>query len=179
MENTCTWCKSLIDLISTDEVKKYNITQGVCLSCAEKLNSEAGIDLSKFLNELNAPVVILDKNGVIRSANDEALKLIDKNIDKVTGHPGGEVFDCVHSKELEGCGNTVDCVTCTIRSCVMSTFSSGVSLFEKPAILLTGDPQNPVRLDFLISTEKVDGYVLLRVDQISSNNKIIFSSRNS
>lgn len=166
MEKVCAWCKSLIGYITTSVSTECNITHGICNSCADKLNAEMGVDLSVFLNELEAPVVLVDKDGIVRNANNEAQSLLNKNIDQISDYPGGEVFDCIHSKEPDGCGNTIHCVTCTIRNCVMATFNSGVSLLEKPALLHTGDPEKPVKLDFLISTEKVDGFVLLRVDDI-------------
>jgi hypothetical protein len=48
----------------------------------------------------------------------------------------------------------------------MDTFRSGKSHLRTPAYLNRGNPDDFEKIDFLISTEKVKGVVMLRIDKV-------------
>jgi len=53
----------------------------------------------------------------------------------------------------------------------MDTFQSGQSHLTAPAYLERETPEDGRNTDLLISTEKVKGVILLRIDEIDSNNE--------
>jgi hypothetical protein len=99
-------------------------------------------------------------------ANEMALQFLDKDPDAVSGFKGGDVMECAYAKLPEGCGNTVHCAACTIRNNVMETFKTGKSLKRVPASLNRRSRGSVDKMEFLISTEKVDDIVLLRIDEV-------------
>jgi PAS domain-containing protein len=117
-----------------------------------------------FLDGLRAPVLLIDENGQVVSANQRAEKLTGKKYEDMHGLPGGEVFECAYARLPGGCGHTEHCKGCAIRNAVMWTHRSGDSIRELPAyqdIVVEGEVQ---KLRFLISTEKMGRTVLLRVE---------------
>jgi len=109
---------------------------------------------------------MINPDGKVVLANDKALSILDKELDQVRGFKGGNVMECVYARLPEGCGNTIHCAACTIRVNVVKTFRTGICLKEVPAYLNTHGQDGIQKLDFLISTEKVDNAVLLRIDEI-------------
>jgi len=79
------------------------------------------------------------------------------------------VFECANAKLPEGCGNTIHCSGCTIRRNVMDTQETGRRHFRVPAYLNQGNPESYQQIRFLISTEKVEGIVLLRIEEVGNN----------
>ena len=148
------------------------ITHGICLECADKIFSEMGIELTFFLDRLAAPVVLVDDTGSVKTANKQAIRLLQKELPDIVGHQGGDVFRCAYAKLPEGCGNTIHCSGCTIRKTVMDTMQSGKSHLNTPAYLNRGPSDDHMKIDLLISTEKVKDVVLLRIDKVSSNDEI-------
>jgi len=148
------------------------ITHGVCSTCVDKIFARMGEDLSSFINNLPAPVVVVDEEGIVLTVNDRAQTLLLKTLPEIEGYRGGEVFECAYARLPEGCGQTVHCSGCTVRRAVMETFQSGESQVKTPAYLHQGIPESYRRTDLLISTEKVSGLVLLRIDRVNDQDTV-------
>ena len=142
------------------------ITHGMCEECANKIFTEIGIKSESFLDDLAAPVLVVDKTGRVVSGNRLASVLLQKDLRDMKRFNMGDVFECGHANLPEGCGKTVHCDVCTIRNSVMDTFLSGESKLEVKAFLNGGNQDDYKKTDLLISTEKVNGVVLLRIDNI-------------
>lgn len=142
------------------------IAQGVCDDCLQKSFDRMGEELNSFIDSLAAPVIVVDDNGIVQTANARAQTLLLKTLPEIEGYRGGEVFECAYATLPEGCGNTVHCSGCAIRRSVMETLQTGKSLVKTPAYLNRGTLDNYQRTDFLISTEKISGLVLLRIDRV-------------
>ena len=171
MESNCTWCGKEI---APDQVRVSTleaITHGVCNECLRKSFSKMGEELSSFIDSLTAPVVVVDDTGTVQTVNVRAQTLLLKTLPEVEGYSGGEVFECAYATLPEGCGNTVHCSGCTIRRAVMETARSGKSLLKTPAYLNQGTLDSYQCTDFLISTEKITGLVLLRIDRVSTGDQ--------
>jgi hypothetical protein len=134
----------------------------------ESMYREMGMDLHKFLDGLQFPIVLVDDQGVVRTGNDPACQLLHKGLHEVEGFRGGEVFRCSNAILPGGCGNTVHCSGCVIRRTVMETHATGKSCLKVPALLKQQSSTDPQEVRFLISTEKVGDYVWLRVDEVGS-----------
>lgn len=167
MKVICAWCHAELEELPEEEAEKaHAVSHGICPTCTAYFFSDERKTLDHFLNHLDAPVLMVNAEGEVELANDKALALLGKTLDQVSGFRGGEVMECVYARLPEGCGNTIHCAACTIRMNVMKTFETGRSLRRVPAFLNQYRDRQVQKLDFLISTEKVDQVVLLQVDEI-------------
>jgi hypothetical protein len=165
MKVICAWCHQELKAghqIADDPGSE--ISHGICPSCKDYFLSGRRPTLDEFLNQLAVPVV--DAQGVVLLANQHALDILGKDPSKVQGYRGGDAMECGYSRLPGGCGKTEHCKACTIRNSVMETFSTGRSLLRVPACLNRRTDDGTVRIRFLISTQKVDDTVLLRIDQV-------------
>ena len=163
MKKICAWCKKELEGGPVFTESDTPISHGMCPECAFHVRASMGMPLLEFLDGLHAPVVLVNRDGRVVTANTDAQSILGKSIDKIEGFKGGEVFECEYSYLPEGCGNTVHCVGCTIRNMVMDTINSGKGHVRESAYL---NHKTNGRIEFLISTEKVGGYALLRIDEI-------------
>ena len=142
------------------------ITHGICASCASKFFGDLGLDLNTFLDSMGVPVVVVDSNVCIRAANGQARAFLQKDFSVIENYLGGDVFECLNAKQPGGCGHTVHCSGCAIRNTVTDTFQTGKSHHKVPAILNRETPDSCRKVALLISTEKVAGVVMLRIDEV-------------
>jgi len=171
MKKICAWCKKDLGEIPVDSIPEDSITHGICYDCSHHLFAEIGMPLRSFLDGLDAPVLVVDSNCTVTTANDIALKLVNKDLTNIEGFRGGEVFGCAYARLPGGCGNTVHCSGCTIRRTVMDTFRTGKSHSKVPAILKQQKTTEPQEIHLHISTEKVADVVLLRVDKVQESSR--------
>jgi PAS domain-containing protein len=167
MKVICAWCrKEMGETPHQDEDARFEITHGICQACKDYFFSNQERTLDRFLNQLDAPVLMVNPQGEVMLANDQALQFLGKDLQAVSGYKGGDVMECAYARLPGGCGNTRHCVACTIRNSVMETFDTGKSLNQVPAFLNRLDRHAVHRIKFLISTERVDEVVLLRIDEV-------------
>lgn len=141
-----------------------DISHGLCPSCLPVFLAKLGQPLTEFLDALPGPIFVVDSEGQVVGANSEGLHYVSKDLEAVEGQSGGVVFECRYAKLPEGCGRTVHCKACTIRKTVMKTAETGESSIRVPAYMDLGDISQDTTIRFLISTEKVNDVVLLRID---------------
>jgi len=167
MKVVCAWCNQDIrDISYQKDVSDFEVSHGICKSCKEYFFADRNRTLDKFLNRLDAPVFMVNPQGDVVLANEKALQFLGKDLDAVSGFKGGDAMECAYAKLPGGCGDTVHCSACTIRNNVMETFKTGKSLRQVPAFLDRQSRNSVHKIRFLISTEKVDDFVLLRIDEI-------------
>ena len=166
MIRICAWCGKNMGAAPSDVHAETIITHGVCAACLNKLFGEEGVELQVFLDSLAVPVVVVDATVTVKTANRPARALLHKEAPDIEGYKGGDVFECAHAKQPEGCGYTIHCSGCVIRQTVTDTFRSGRSHLKVPACLQNGTPADHEQVNLLISTEKVGGVVLLRMDEV-------------
>jgi hypothetical protein len=94
--------------------------------------------------------------------------MLGKNLSRIEGYRGGDVFECAYARLPEGCGKTVHCSGCTIRNTVIKTFATGINYIRTPAFLFKNSNRKVKKYDLYISTEKVGDIVLLRIDEMSN-----------
>jgi PAS domain-containing protein len=167
MKVVCAWCRQ--ELATDDQIAGdpgSEISHGICPSCKDYFLSGKRPTMDQFLDRLTVPVLLVDPQGEILFANKHALELLGKDLGGVRGHRGGDAMECSHARLPGGCGRTEHCKACTIRNSVMETFNTERSLLRVPAYLNRLTDDGTVRIRFLISTQKVDDTVLLRIDQV-------------
>ena len=165
---TCTMCKKDMPL---ESIAQRTITGSVCEECLHNIWAQSGMPLRDFLDGLGVPVLTVDSDVVVTMANKPLLALLGKNFSQVRGQRGGDVFECAYARLPGGCGNTVHCSGCAIRRAVTDTFVTGRSLHRVLAYLNRDAITQFLQLGMLISTEKVWGMVLLRIDHIGPQPK--------
>ncbi len=166
MKLICSKCSGVIRDDSLEMKSAHIITHGICDECASLLLWPHRQAMMDFLDGLAAPVVVIDPLGNISSANRLAREFLQKELPDIAGFQGGNVFECVFAKLPEGCGKTLHCDGCTIRNTVMSTLQTGKSHLKIPAGLSHGTTDNNQDIQLLISTEKVNNTVFLRIDKV-------------
>ncbi len=172
MKKVCCRCGAEMGRVRADIFDEAVITHGICDACGEELMfEELGVPLREFLDTLDAPVLVLDADAEVHTANRQACSLLKKTLGEVEGRRGGEVIECKYSRTPGGCGEDIHCKSCTIRKTVLKTHETGKSFERVPAYpdICFGNEIKPVR--FEISTEKVGGLVLLRVDDVNPGNE--------
>ena len=152
--------------MSPDAVVQRAITGSVCEECFHHFRARSGMPLLDFLDGLDAPVLVADSDVVVKLANKPLLSLLGKSLSEVKGQRGGDVFECAYARLPGGCGKTVHCSGCAIRRAVTETFITGKSLQGVSAYVNRDMVTQSLQLGLLISTEKVWGMVLLRIDHI-------------
>ena len=166
MKVVCAWCTLEIgEILDQNGSQSFEVTHGICKSCKDYFFADRHLTLDKFLNRLEAPVLMVNSQGEVVLANDKALQLLQKELVMVSGFRGGDVMECAYARLPGGCGNTVHCTACTIRLSVMETFKTGICLQQVPAYLNRLNNRSVHKIKFLISTERVDDMVLLRIDE--------------
>jgi hypothetical protein len=166
MKQVCRLCKA--EMINTQEQSsQFNITGGVCISCARKFTTSRGtVALRSFLDTFDAPILLMQPEPrQVYTANKKALGLFSKELPQLEGHRGGQVFDCVHAFTEAGCGKDIHCEDCKIKNAVIETFTTGRS-FDGVSTFLEIKKQNDINAYLVqVSTEKIGDLALLRIDQ--------------
>jgi len=145
------------------------INHGICPSCFQKFVAGTGEQFEHFLDSLPAPVLVVDQDARIVSANSESQQFFSKDLEEMQGRLGGEVFSCKYSNLPGGCGQTVHCKTCTIRITVTTTFESGKPCVDVPAYMDLGDRTGNKTIRFLISTIKIANAVIVQIADAQSH----------
>ena len=168
MTKICAWCHKRLEEDSGSAAKaEPEITHGICLSCADDLWMGIGEPIADFLETIEAPVVVVDQDVVVKAANKKAREILGKEPSRIEGFRGGEVFECIYSTLPGGCGRTIHCNGCAIRRAVAETHASGKALVRIPAYLTCRKGEGSKKsVRFLISTEKVCELVFLRIDEV-------------
>jgi hypothetical protein len=127
--------------------------------------TEHGFNLQKFLNMLDAPVFLVDRDVNVLAANTLANAAVKKPIEKTHREICGNVLECINAFLPEGCGKTQNCPDCTIRNSVNETYKTGTQINRRPAVITrkNGDSEDKTE-HLLISTRKDNGIVLLRLE---------------
>ena len=164
MNAKCAWCG--------DELKERPgtmngaglVSHGICESCRRTFFSRSLGELDLFLDTLAVPVLVLDGDATVSYANRAARTLLGKDLPEIRGFKNGQVFECINARLPGGCGKTDQCPGCLLRRTVEETYATG-GRRENVSTLVTrflGGRRQTVRM--LVSTEKIENVVLLRID---------------
>jgi PAS domain-containing protein len=170
MKQICAWCGANLAETGDAGENRSPITHGICPACARKLMGHEQLSMSEFLETLDAPVVVTDRDGVVLNANRNARDLLNIELEFVRGKRGGDVIECELSRSPGGCGSTEHCQSgCVIRRSVNHTFDTGEGLQHQLAqqMLITASGVRETRL--VISTEKVGELIMLRIDKFDGS----------
>lgn len=173
MKRVCTWCMKNLGDVHTNFHDESFTTLAICQDCADTLFGELRLDQAElFLEKLPEPVVVVDRDGVVLTANNLARVQLGKGLHNIMGFTVGRIIECEHAGKPGGCGKTIHCNGCTIRMCVEDTYNTGRSNLHVPSYgEALGDASTAPKQRRLqtISTERVADVVILRIVDISDN----------
>ncbi len=165
MIRECAWCGRLLG--EDRGPRACPISHGVCPDCLQEVLGSRAVPIQDFLDSFGDPVLLVDQDGRILKGNRQALQTLGRGAEEVEGRFGGDAFCCRYAELPGGCGNTVHCRSCTIRRTVEDTLLTGRPHLRVPAYPDLHFEAGEFKVEFLISTERVDGVVLLRIDQMT------------
>jgi len=164
MKRVCAWCNKSMSPVKTGGKKAANlVTHSICLDCSDNLDFQLGVSLSRYLESLTMPVVALNGNDSLIGINSAAVELYRG---KAVMEPVAwqeKIYECAHARLPQGCENKIHCSGCTIRIVTGESFSSGENIPNVPAHLHHCSTDMSVKAELLISTEKIDTIVFLRI----------------
>jgi hypothetical protein len=160
MNDICAWCGKTLGPARHEGP----VSHGICESCLVDVEYSRQ-PFADFLGTLGVPAMAVDGDVRALEVNERFLSFVGKDRASVLGRLGGEVISCIYAGLPGGCGRTVHCDGCTIRSAVTHTHRTGEPQIAVPAFAHVQLPAGPVKIWFRISTERVGGVVLLRVDE--------------
>ncbi|MBU0673866.1 MAG: hypothetical protein KJ950_04415 [Proteobacteria bacterium] len=166
MKKICAWCRVDLSESGVDSNPDAKISHGICPACADRLMAKLGIPLDRFLNRLEIPVVVVDRENQVRIANETAQQLGHPPKERDGDFRPGNVFECVHATMPEGCGKTIHCSGCVIRQSIRKTFATGEKVEQTPAFLTRRNPEGEQEIDLLVSTEMIEDLVVLKVEEV-------------
>jgi len=166
MDVICIYCKARIQ-VAPPVIP--GVSYGVCQTCTSRLVKDLGQSLSEYLDELSIPIMVVQEDLRVVAGNQAVRKLSPEPVDRLCGRLCGEVIGCTHSKEPKGCGRTVYCPDCTIRSSVVYTIETGEPCIQVPACHNIGEWTDERRVCFQISTLKMGAFAKLIINSIEGS----------
>ena len=164
MKSICAWCQKNIETKKIDNGYRQ-ISHGICDDCALKLEYNY-IPLEDFIDEINKPIIIIDKQLIGQGANQTAVKMLQKSKEAIKNQLGGDIMQCIYAALPGGCGETIHCSGCTIRNTVKHTLETGQDQHNVEAYNYLNTPMGTKRMRILISTEKIGESVLLQINNM-------------
>jgi PAS domain-containing protein len=168
MKRTCAKCgkKLATKALRPDHTR---ITGGICSDCLKVIFTDRPRRVREVLDSIGAPVLLLDKGYRIMAANEPARRILDRPLVDIENYLPGEAMECINARLPGGCGQTVHCQACALRNALNKTITTGADLEKVPAYQdVYQKDGSVVRRFLLISTEKLEDFILLRVDEIET-----------
>jgi hypothetical protein len=166
VKRVCLYCKREFGTTTDYSQPAGAASHGICAHCVRLAFAGNGTNLQEFLDGLPGAVLVTDENVRVIGVNAAGQRLLSARSPELRGRLGGEIFECQHARLPGGCGQTIHCRACTIRTCVTHTHTTGEPRIRVPAYMDLGDLIEDRRPRFLISTSKLGEAVLLRIDQV-------------
>lgn len=168
MRRICAWCGIEIKrrVLMDHEIGTANgITHGICEECLFRHfgKSPKSFQLQEFVDEFEAPVVVVDASMRVMAANTKYLAIIGHDVPIAAETILPEVYICKYTKLPGGCGDKVHSSGCAIRHAVTDTHVTGEGKERVPAYLHRGDKTQLLQL----STEKMTDVVLVRIEHFT------------
>jgi hypothetical protein len=162
MPSICAWCRAPLREWADDLDR---VSHGICEPCLVALEYHPQ-PLAAFLESLPGAVMALNSDVRVVAGNDRLLAVVGKEQSAALDRLGGEVISCIYAELPGGCGQTVHCVGCSIRTAVTETRETRQPKTRVPAFSYVRTTDGGVaKLRLHISTECAGSLILLRVDE--------------
>jgi PAS domain-containing protein len=138
--------------------------ENLCVACRTNICAAKKFTLAEYLETLPVPVFSVNADGIIELANRSAAGYFGKDVQRMQGARGGDVFECAYARLPGGCGKTIHCSACAVRRAVMHTFETGESLYRQPACINRIKSEVPEKINFYVTTIKYNQFVVLSIE---------------
>jgi len=161
MKVVCAYCNRVLREGIT---KESPISHSICQDCVTRCLSKLGVDISKYLDMFNAPVILVNQDTRVLEASNEAVRFLQKPVDQIIDTLTGSAIDCTFAGLPGGCGKTDRCPGCVLRETILKTYETGEPVDQYPVILSQGvaDQMHPINL--LISTRKIGTVIMVKIE---------------
>jgi hypothetical protein len=143
------------------------VTHGICPGCESFFSSVQPGSLREHLNTYDEPIVCVDSDCRVLTANDPACDLLGHDQSTVGDLLFGEVVLCPWALRESGCGQHEHCLACTVRKTVGHAFATGNGVTRQAAyvdrILSNGQVQH---IRMLVTSEPRADHVLLQIHEV-------------
>jgi PAS domain S-box-containing protein len=155
---------------------EYIISTGIDITERKKAEEAAARDranLQTIFNVVNVGMLLVDADGIVRRVNDTVSRWAGKDFSECPECQPGYFLGCMYSLENNrGCGQSLPCITCSIRNTFQTVSSSGEYLHNvETEVACSIDGKNST-VWFEISADPLvlDGqkYVMMAVNDITS-----------
>ena len=163
MKRVCAWCNKMMSPAKSGKSETELVTHSICSDCADNLDFQLGVSLRRYLDGLKVPIIALDRSGQVIAVNAAAARLSGKAAGKLPVEWQDKIYECAHARLPLGCKTTVHCSGCAIRIATTNTFNTGISTRDLPAHLNHCSSDENEKIELLISTDKIDNLVFLRI----------------
>lgn len=164
MKRVCAWCNQPMNPLRKGGKASANmVTHSICSDCSDNLDFQLGVSLEIYLDSLKIPIIALDGKGTQIGINAAAKKVCAGKTMGASAVWQGTIFECAHARLPEGCEKKVHCSGCAIRIATRETFSTGEGRHDVPAHLNHCSSDLSEEIELLISADKIDGIVFLRI----------------
>ncbi len=154
---------------------------GISIEITEQKSAEQTIlaqakNLEIIFNSVPNILVLVDENGRAEMINDKGAAFSERGKSDLIGLLGGAVLNCLHSFTSDGCGRSLECDDCPVRTRVVSTLETGKPHIEKDGKLTLLRAGKEEIVDLLITTMplNLDGTqkVLLSLTDITERKQV-------
>ena len=163
MKRVCAWCNTEMTPVKSSKKDAGLVTHSICSECADNLDFQLGVSLNRYLDSLKIPVIALDGNGQFIGINRAAIDASDKAADRQLIDWPEKIYECAHARLPLGCKTAIHCSGCAIRFAVTDTYNTGIGTKELPAHLNHCSTDLEETVELLISTDRIDNIVFLRL----------------
>lgn len=166
MQKTCAWCKTELDNSEYSSPRRAPVSHGICELCSENFLTNPDLTLREFLDQIEEPLLVMESDIRVLTGNRTARDKLGKSLPAMQHHRMGGLIGCKNAARPGGCGLQQECQACRLRTSVFHTMRTGRGhqLVEATQQILSEGQINDVV--YQISTEKVGGCVLMRLDRV-------------
>ena len=155
-ETICIRCKQILN-----EVDSLGTLTRTCENCFRVLVSADDSRWPDYLELLDVPAAILHPDHTILLSNSRFQKMTSSSFGGVRI---GERLECLYTRNLGRCGETIACQLCWLKRSVDHTWDTGEGLRE---VRVAYPHKTAVRKALTVSTEKIGNAVLLIIGTVS------------
>ncbi|MDD2764214.1 MAG: hypothetical protein PHE83_09610 [Opitutaceae bacterium] len=161
MKVACAWCQKLLVEDASGDAK---ISHGICEDCLRRMVG-GSVRLGDFLNRLDFPVLVTDRDLTVVEANRAAETIAGSSRTQLKAGPTGVAIECYYAGLPGGCGQTSHCHGCALRQTIVDTYADGQARCGVYAV-----PQPPADtkgriVQFRFSTHKVGDSIMVVIEE--------------
>ncbi len=168
LKKVCSKCKK--ELITPSKQSRARvISQSLCKECWTQIWSDRLQSSREIVDKFDSPILLMDNNLRIQAANARAQKILGRPLADIKNYLPGDAMECINARLPSGCGQTMHCQTCALRKALEMTITTGTGVEKSPAYQDTYQKDGSViRHFYYISTEKMEDFILLRIDEVQT-----------